>query len=152
MATEAYADMFGFLKKHDVELFPIVEGQLFQNGEPLEGVEIIREATYDDVETETTVTGVSGHFAFPRWRARSDTPGKPLVEARLRQVVAARYQGEFYILWQYTTDQITPEPRIADLLGRLDCDIANEQADYYFPISDRPGLEHIIGSICKLEL
>lgn len=26
MATEAYADMFGFLKKHDVELFP--DGEL----------------------------------------------------------------------------------------------------------------------------
>lgn len=144
--------MFDFLNKVDVELFPPVEGRLFYNGEPLQDVEIIREAAYDKVETETTVTAADGHFSFPRWTARSSTPGKPLIEVRIRQVVAVRYQGEFYILWQHTTDKITPEPVITDLLGRLDCDIVNEQADHYFPIPGSPDFEHIIGSICRLKL
>jgi len=146
------AGIFGFLKKYDVKLFPPVEGRLLQNGEPLEGVEIVREAAYDDVETETTVTVTGGRFSFPRWITKSNTPGKPLAEVRLRQVVAAKYRGEYYLLWHHTTDQITQEPVITDLLGRLDCDIVNEQADYYFPIPDSPGFEHIIGSICRLKL
>ena len=151
MASGVYAGMFDFLKKYDVQLFPPVEGRLLQNDEPLEGVEIIREATYDEVETETAVTGADGRFSFPQWTTRSNTPGKPLIEVRLRQVVAATYQGEYYILWQYTTDQVKPEPVITDLLKRLDCDIASEEIDHYFPIPDNPGFEHIIGSICRWE-
>ncbi|PCM42872.1 hypothetical protein CPA50_17415 [Marinobacter sp. ANT_B65] len=144
--------MFGFLKKYDVHLFPPVEGRLLQNGKPLEGVEVIREAAYDEVETETVITDADGRFSFSEWTTRSSTPGKPLIEARLRQVVAAKYQDEFYILWQYTTDQVVPEPVITALLGALDCDIANEETDHYFPIPDNPGFEHIIGSICRWEI
>ncbi|MBU2873136.1 DUF6795 domain-containing protein [Marinobacter salexigens] len=150
-ATGVYAGMFGFLKNYDVQLFPPVEGRLLHSGVPLEGVEIIREATYDEVKTETVVTDDDGRFFFPEWVTRSNTPGKPLIEVRLRQVVAAKYQGEYYILWQYTTDQIEPESVITELLSNLDCDITNEEIDHYFPIPDNPDFEHIIGSICRWE-
>ncbi|UDL04768.1 carboxypeptidase-like regulatory domain-containing protein [Marinobacter sp. CA1] len=148
-ATGVYAGMFSFLKKYDVLLFPSVEGRLTNQGEPLAGVEIIREATYDEVEAETVETDTEGRFSFPEWTTRSNTPGKPLIEARLRQVVAAKYEGEYYILWQYTTDRIDEEPVISDLLKNLDCDIANEEIDHYFPIPDNPQFDHIIGSICR---
>jgi len=141
--------MFGFFKKYDVLLFPPVEGRLTRDGEPLSGVEIIREATYDEVETETIKTDANGQFKFSAWTTRSSTPGKPLIEARLRQVIAAKHEGKYYILWQYTTDRVDEEPVIADLLRKLDCDISNEEIDHYFPIPDNPQFDHIIGSICR---
>ncbi len=141
--------MFSFFKKYDVLLFPPVEGRLTRDGEPLPDVEIIREATYDEAEVQTVKTDANGRFEFPEWTTRSSTPGKPLIEARLRQVIAARHEGNYYILWQYTTDRIDEEPVIAGLLKQLDCDISNEEIDHYFPIPDNPQFDHIIGSICR---
>ncbi|GAA3584731.1 DUF4198 domain-containing protein [Marinobacter xestospongiae] len=149
MATGGYAGVFGFLNKQDVLLFPPVKGLLTLEGEPVADVEIIREATYDDVDSQTVNTDANGRFAFPEWITRSSTPGEPLAEARLRQVIAAKYEGEYYVLWQYTTDRVDEEPVIAQRLANLDCDLADEETDHYFPIPDKPQFDHIVGSICR---
>lgn len=150
-ATGVYAGMFSFLKKYDVLLFPRVEGSLSNHGKPLVDVEIIREATYDEVEATTVYTDSHGRFSFPEWVTRSSTPGKPLVEARLRQVIAARYEGEYYVLWQYTTDQTDQVPVVAELLKNLDCDLENKEIDHYFAVQGKPNLSHVVGSVCRWE-
>lgn len=143
-ATGVYAGMFSFLKKYDVLLFPAVEGSLNYQGKPLAGVEIIREAT-------TVLTDSNGRFSFPEWLARSSTPGKPLVEAPLRQVIAARYEGEYFVLWQYTTDQTDRVPVIAELLKNLNCDLEHKEIDHYFAVPGKPDLSHVVGSVCRWE-
>lgn len=150
-ATGVYAGMFSFLKKYDVLLFPAVEGSLNYQGKPLAGLEIIREATYDEVEATTVLTDSNGRFSFPEWLARSSTPGKPLVEARLRQVIAARYEGEYFVLWQYTTDQTDRVPVIAELLKNLNCDLEHKEIDHYFAVPGKPDLSHVVGSVCRWE-
>lgn len=149
VSSEVSAGMFGFGKKYDVELFPAVEGRIARDGVPLEGVTIVREATYDDAELQETETGPDGRFYFPSWTIQSRTPGKPFTEARLRQVVAAEYQERKYLLWYYVTDSIETERVVAEKLHTLDCDLTNDEISHHFPVAENPSFTHNVASICR---
>lgn len=147
--NEVSAGMFGFGKKYDVQLFPVVEGRITKNGVPQPGVTIIREATYDDAEVQETVTGLDGRFSFPSWTIRSRTPGKAFVEDRLRQVIAAKHEGEQYLLWYYVTGRLDGEQVIAEKLGALNCDLNDEELSYHFQMVENPSFTHNLASICR---
>lgn len=148
-SSEVCAGMFGFGKKYDVELFPVVEGRVVRDGVPLEGVTIVREATYDSAEIQKTTTNSDGYFAFPDWVIRSATPGKPLAEVRLRQVIVARYEGSTFLLWYYVTGRISGEKVIAEKLHSLNCDLGDDEIDYHFPKAENADFTHNISSICR---
>lgn len=149
--NEVSAGMFGFGKKYDVQLFPVVEGRITKNGVPQAGVTIIREATYDDAEIQEAVTGPDGRFSFPPWTIRSRTPGKAFVEDRLRQVLAAKHKGEQYLLWYYVTGRLDGEEVIAEKLGNLSCDLNDEEISYHFQMVENPSFTHNLASICRWE-
>ncbi len=147
--SEVSAGMFGLLKKYDVELFPEVEGRIAINGRALEGVTVIREATYDEPEIQETETGPDGRFSFPVWSIQSRTPGKAFVEDRLRQVVVAVHEEGRYVLWYYVTGSIEREKVIAEKLQALNCDLQDKEMDFHFQIAENPNFTHNIASICR---
>ncbi|WP_417547635.1 DUF6795 domain-containing protein [Marinobacter segnicrescens] len=147
--SEVSAGMFGFGKKYDVELFPEVEGWIVRDGVPLEGVIIVREATYDEAEIQETTTDQHGYFSFPEWITSSRTPGKPFVEDRLRQVIVAKHGGQTFVLWYYVTGRIEGESVVAEKLRALLCDLNDEEVDHHFQKAENPDFTHNISSICR---
>lgn len=147
--NEGNAGMFGFLKKFDVLLFPEVRGRVEQAGAPVQGLKIIRAATYDTAETQETHTDKNGVFSFPPWTTKSRTPGKPLVEDRLRQVVVAQQGGEKYVLWHYVTARVTGEAVITEKLAHLNCSLEDEEIVHHFTKVENPSFTHNISSICR---
>ncbi len=144
--------MFGLGKKVDVFLCPAVQGQITMNGEPVAGLEITRELSYDgNFKLDYTRSSDSGHFSFDEVTTRSRTPNKPFVEARTRQVLIADYQGQRYVLWFYVTDDIREEPVISDKLRNLKCDFSSEDIYQHIPIPDKPHLTYNISGICRWE-
>lgn len=149
LISEVSAGMFGFGKKYDVLLCPEVKGSISINGQPVEGLTIMREVIYDDPHVETAETREDGSFYFPPLNVRSSTPGKAFDETRTRQVLVTEYQGEKYVLWVYATDAIEEEPVIAEKLSNLNCDLSNEKTQHHFQIPDHPSFTHNIISICR---
>lgn len=149
VTSKVPAGSFGFGKKQNVELFPMVFGQITLQGRPVEGVQVVREASYDDAEIQKTETGPDGRFSFPEWTIRSRTPGKAFVEDRIRQVLIAEYKDQEYLLWYYVTGRVRGEHVVAQKLGRLVCDLTDEEMDYHFPSLENPGFTHNVGSICR---
>lgn len=148
--SEVSAGMFGFGKKYDVFLCPEVKGSISIDGEPVEGLTIMREVIYDEAYVETVETKEDGSFYFPPLSARSSTPGKAFDETRNRQVLVTEYQGEKYLLWLYVTEAVEEEPVIVEKLSKLDCDLGDEERIYHFEIPDAPSFTHDIKSICKM--
>lgn len=91
--SEVSAGMFGFGKKYDVFLCPEVKGSISIDGEPVEGLTIMREVIYDDAHVETVKTEEDGSFYFPPLTVQSSTPGKAFDETRTRQVLVTEYEG-----------------------------------------------------------
>lgn len=147
--SEVSAGMFGLGKKYEVQLFPVVEGRILLDGEPLSGATVIREATYDEAEIQEIRTDQEGRFSFPPWTVQSSTPGKPFVEDRLRQVIVARHQGNQYVLWYYVTGRIDGEKVVAEKLKALSCDLKDEELDHHFVKAENPDFTHNISSICR---
>lgn len=147
--SEVSAGMFGFGRKYDVQLFPPVQGRILLDGSALPGVTVIREATYDEAEIQETRTNHEGYFSFPAWTIKSRTPGKPLVEDRLRQVIIVNHQGSKYVLWYYVTGRIDGEKVVAEKLQTLNCDLQNEEIDHHFQKVENPDFTHNISSICR---
>lgn len=147
--SEVSAGMFGLGKKYDVQLFPPVQGRILQDGRALSGVTVVREATYDAAEIQETQTDEEGRFSFPAWTIKSRTPGKPLVEDRLRQVIIVNHQARKYVLWYYVTGRIDGETIVAEKLQTLDCDLKNEEIDHHFQKAENPDFTHNISSICR---
>ncbi len=143
--------MFGLGKKVDVFLCPAIQGQITMNGEPVAGVEITRELSYDNIKLDRTRSSASGHFSFDEVTTRSRTPNKAFVEARTRQVLVADYQGQRYLLWLHITDSIKEEPVISEKLQSLKCDFSNEDIYQHFPIPEYPSFTYNIKGICRWE-
>lgn len=146
---EVDAGMLGFGKKYDVELFPFVEGRVTQNGAPLKNATVIREATYDGAEVQETVTDQDGYFSFPEWVVSSRTPGKPLMEARLRQVIIVSHETKAFVLWYYVTGRIDGEKVIAEKLRTLHCELNDDEVDHHFQKAENPNFTHNVSSICR---
>lgn len=143
--------MFGLGKKADVFLCPAVQGQITLNGEPLAGVEITRELSYDNIKLDRTRSSASGHFLFDEASTKSRTPNKAFVEARTHQILVADYQGQRYLLWHYVTGSIKEEPVISDKLRNLKCDLSSEEIYQHIPIPENPNLTYNIVGICRWE-
>lgn len=149
MGSEAAAGMFGLGKKYHVQLFPVVEGRITQDGSPLSGVTVVREATYDDSEVQETVTDPDGRFSFPPWNIHSRTPGKSFVEDRIRQVIVAEYAGHKYLLWCYVTGRIDGEQVVAEKLRAMECDLNDEEIAQHFQMAENPDFTHNLSSVCR---
>ena len=149
LAFDVSAGLFGLGKSYEVQLFPAVEGRVTKGGVPLAGASVVREATYDDAEIQQTLTDADGRFGFPAWTIRSRTPGKSLVEDRLRQVIVVEHEGWKYLLWYYVTGRINGEQVVAEKLKSLECDLDDQELSYHFPKAENPSFTHNIGSICR---
>lgn len=147
--SEVSAGMFGFGKKYDVFLCPEVKGSISIDGEPVEGLTIMREVIYDESQVDEVKTAEDGSFYFPPLKVRSSTPGKAFDETRTRQVLVTEYQGEQYVLWVYATPAIEEEPVISEKLSQLDCDLTDEKTQHHFVIPEQPNFTHNIVSICR---
>lgn len=135
--------------KQDVQLFPAASGRITRDGMPVPGIAVIREATYDDADVQKTLTDSNGRFSFPAWTVRSRTPGDPLVEDRLRQVIVVEQEESKYVLWYYVTGRLNGEQVVAEKLKSLECDLDDQELSYHFPKAENPSFTHNIGSICR---
>ncbi len=149
LISEVSAGMFGLGKKYDVFLCPEVKGSISIDGQPVEGLAVMREVVYDDSHVEQVKTEKDGSFYFPPLMVRSSTPGKAFDETRTRQVLVTEYEGEQYVLWVYATPAIEKEPVVSEKLSQLNCDLRNEKTQHHFAIPDDPSFTHNIISICR---
>ncbi|WP_426359652.1 DUF6795 domain-containing protein [Pseudocolwellia sp. HL-MZ19] len=61
--------MFSFFKKTKVQLSPFVKGRITDNGQPLPGLEVVRELFYSGYDKENAIidyalTNTNGEFSF----------------------------------------------------------------------------------------
>ncbi len=148
---EGFAGMFELIKKHDVHLSPEVEGRVLKDGKPVEGLQISRSLTYEEELIDRTTTDVDGRFYFPSKTIQSRLPGRPLTDARNRQIVYATENGQHFILWHYTTDSIEPEITVTEKLSALNCDLSDPEKLYHFKWIEHPDFTHDVISICRWE-
>jgi hypothetical protein len=147
-SQQVMADMFSWFKKYDVHLSPAVKGKVTVNGEPVAGIEVSRELTYDDDFIDKTTTAADGSFMFSAKSIRSRKPGG-LAEMRTRQVISTRYNDKQYLLWYLTTSSITPQQAVVKKLSVLHCDLNNEELEHVFPNIENPDFPHSTFSICR---
>ena len=67
LTTEADANMFGLFKKYDVQLSPLVQGQINHNRKSISNQQVTRSLTYgDDKELiDIVASDHNGDFSFP---------------------------------------------------------------------------------------
>lgn len=65
-SQQVTADMFAWFKKKELQLSPKVTGQILLNGQPVQGITVLRDLNYgDELYTDKEVTDQEGHFSFP---------------------------------------------------------------------------------------
>ncbi|WP_290616676.1 MULTISPECIES: carboxypeptidase-like regulatory domain-containing protein [unclassified Arsukibacterium] len=149
-SQQVFADMFDWLKKHDVQLSPAVQGKVLLNGAPVTGATVSRELHYDKEYVDTAISDDSGNFSFPEKSIRSRKPGT-LQELRTRQVIVIHYQQDTYLLWYLTTSSLTPQQAIVQRLAALNCDLSDTEQEQVFPNIENPDFPHSTFSICRWE-
>jgi len=149
--AQANANMFGFLKKYDVHLSPVVEGKVLFDGKPLIEQKIIRSLTYgdDEEQIETVTSDHDGSFHFPEKNIRSRRPGSMFDESTVRQIILIKKNNKEYLLWYSNTLDIKPAQAISKRLLSLQCDLDNSEKAFEFPSIEHPKLNHFTDSICR---
>lgn len=151
LTIQVNASMFGFFKKYDVHLSPVVQGQINLNGHPVPNQKVIRSLTYgDDAEQiEEVMTDQNGKFYFPDKNIRSSRPGSMFDESTVRQIVLIERDNKKYLLWYSDTFGIKPAEAISERLSALICDLNNSEETFEFPSIEHAKLNHFTYSICR---
>jgi len=151
LPNKAAAGMFNFFKKETVHLSPEVKGHAFNNGIPMENVEVYRDLKYDnETYTEIVKTDSKGRFQFTSKEVRSSRPNS-LLENRIWQEISVKYQGKFYILWYLVNASIEPHQTITETLAKLECDISEDENEFELANIEDPNYPHGVLSRCKLK-
>lgn len=151
ISTQAYADMFGFLKKQDYVLSAPVKGVLLKGGNPQSGVEVLRSLTYGKEYVDKSVTDEVGRFSFPKKIIRTSKPSNMFDNESVHQhIYIDNGTLEGVIVW-YSIIYLNPDSQtLIELLSSLECDIAQEPQTYDIPIAENNGHTFTIYTTCKL--
>ncbi|WP_281560372.1 DUF6795 domain-containing protein [Thalassomonas sp. RHCl1] len=149
--TKGMADMFGFFKKYDVHLCPLVKGQILKEGKAVAGIEVIRSLTYVDNKEriDSVKTDDKGNFILPKVNIRSKMPGNFMVEHNTRQIIYTEQNNKKYILWNTSMWGFKPIAAFNRKLSSLNCDLTSPKVSFEFANDKHPQRPHYAGTICR---
>lgn len=146
--------MFGFFKRHTVEMSPEVRGRITDGGKPVVGMQVARSLSYEGYEKgkeqlEHTITNENGEFTFQPMIIKSRMPGDIFGQnQRVMQIVYVERGDKLYRLWfaHKTWDPIQP---LSDLLLQLKGDLQNKEVKHLIDTTQFGGIPaQIVSSIC----
>ncbi|WP_394496529.1 DUF6795 domain-containing protein [Shewanella sp. ENK2] len=137
-----------FFKKYEVELSAPVKGRITNHGEPVSGLEVVRELSYGGHNKgkpiiEHALTDVNGEFSFNEKKIRSNAPGNIFgQDARLRQEIYIKKDSEvikgeddnYYWLWLISKNWMSV-PYLNSFLLQLNADLTNKEIHYEADLS-----------------
>ncbi|PMG41181.1 hypothetical protein BCU91_11090 [Shewanella sp. 10N.286.52.B9] len=146
--------MFGFFKRHTVEMSPEVRGRITDGGEPVVGMQVARSLSYEGYEKgkeqlEHTFTNENGEFTFQPMIVKSRMPGDIFGQNQLvMQIVYVERGDKLYRLWG-TRKVWEPMPPMSDLLLQLNGDLQNKEVQHLIDTSSYGGMERQnVSTIC----
>jgi len=152
-STEVQA-MFGFFKRHTVEMSPEVRGRITNGGNPVVGIQVARSLSYEGYQDgkeqlQHTLTNENGDFSFPAITIKSRMPGDIFGQnMSVLQIISVKRNDKFYRLWNTSKDW-NPVQQLTDLLLKLNGDLTNKEIHYEIETPDHGGRnQHIAFSIC----
>lgn len=134
-------------EKEVVHLCPEVRGRVLDNGNPIVGVTIMRELSYNDYGSikDFTVTDVDGYFSLPEKIMKKSPYKMEITHHHISQLIAVvdkekKYKKEssqtLYPLWNVTKKHIGKDESFIEKLKSLECDVNSKE--YYFAFNYRP--------------
>jgi len=146
--------MFGFFKRHTVEMSPEVRGRITDDGKPVAGIQVARSLSYEGYkkgkeQLEHTFTNENGEFSFQSVVIKSRMPGDIFGQnMRVKQSVYVERGDDLYSLW-FTRKVTFPIEPISDLLLQLNADIKNKEVQHQIDTSAFGGMSaQVVISIC----
>lgn len=143
-STEVQA-MFGFFKRHTVEMSPEVRGRITDGGKPVVGMQVARSLSYEGYEKgkeqlEHTFTNENGEFTFQPMIVKSRMPGDIFGQNMLvKQSVYVERGDDLYSLW-FTRKPWDPIQPMSDLLLQLNADLQNKEVQHQIDTTDFGGM------------
>lgn len=146
--------MFGFFKRHTVEMSPEIRGRITDGGKPVVGMQVARSLSYEGYEKgkeqlEHTFTNERGEFSFQPMIIKSRMPGDIFGQNMLvKQSVYVKCGDDLYSLW-FTRKVWDPIQPMSDLLLQLNGDLQNQKVQHQIDTTQFGGLPaQVVGSIC----
>ncbi|WP_159821992.1 DUF6795 domain-containing protein [Colwellia sp. 20A7] len=137
--------MFGFFKRHTVEMSPEVRGRITDGGKPIVGMQVARSLSYEGYEKgkeqlEHTFTNENGEFSFKPMIIKSRMPGDLFGQNMLvKQSVYVERGEDLYSLW-FTRKPWDPIQPMSDLLLQLNADLQNKEVQHQIDTTDFGGM------------
>jgi len=152
-STEVQA-MFGFFKRHTVEMSPEVRGRITDGGKPVVGIQVARSLSYEGYQDgkeqlQHTLTNENGDFSFPAITVKSRMPGDIFGQnLQVQQIIYIERGENLYRLWN-TSKLWEPIKPLSDLLVQLTGDLQNKEVQHLIDTSNHGGrARQSVSSIC----
>ena len=143
-------DMFGWFKKKQAYLSPIVQGVVKENGKPVANIQVSRQLIYmDNVKRIDYVeTDEQGQFYFPEKTIMSRIAANPLSEQRVSQDIYIERGAKTYRLWGADQTAFKEVPEYSKKLASLHCELTDKLVDFEFAHYN-PNRTNVATSICR---
>ena len=143
-------DMFGWFKKKQTYLSPIVKGVVKENGKAVANIKVSRQLIYmDEVERDDTAeTDDKGQFYFPEKTIMSRIAANPFSEQRVSQYIYIKRGDEKYQLWGTVQTAFKEVPEYSKKLASLNCDLTDKLVTFEFAHYN-PNRKNMSTSICR---
>ena len=143
-------DMFGWFKKKQAYLSPIVQGVVKENGKPVANIQVSRQLIYmDDIERDDYAeTDEKGQFYFPEKTIMSRLASNPLSEQRSSQYIYIKRGDKEYQLWGTVQTAFKEVPEYSKKLASLHCDLNDKLVSFAFKKNNHTR-EYMATSICR---
>ncbi len=152
VAVQTQAGTFDMFKKRDIEMCSETEGRITLNGEPVVGIEVLRELFYPDPEhqhADSTITDSDGRFYFPKVAISSRKPRIYTGVLGTEQLIGVKHEGEMYYLWRAFLQGDSVHPEYRNKLTSLECDLASEEVYFTFSNPANHDSPFEASSICR---
>ena len=149
--SQAFADMFGFLKKHDFILSVPINGQLLENGKPLANTSVFKSFTFDEEYLEETKTDENGNFSFSEKVIKTSKPSNMFDNGSLIQHIYIKSdKAEDRVIWFARLGLHKQSTTLNGYLNNLVCDVAKEPQTYDIPIIEDKQHVFTVYTPCKI--
>lgn len=143
-------DVFGWFKKKEAYLSPVVKGVVKEQGKPFANIQVARELIYmDDLQgLDYAETDAEGQFYFPEKTIMSRIAANPLSEQRVSQYIYIERDEQKYQLWGTVQTAFKEVPEFSEKLAMLECELTDKLVTFAFKKNDHPR-EYMATNICR---
>lgn len=162
--SEGGAMLVDWFKKVDVHLCPEVKGRIVYQGEPVEGLKVLRQLVYNDLDVikDEVITDVNGEFYFSEKNIKLAKRKLGFQYRATHQIISIidkekKYRlwdkDHQYRLWEVTQPETSPIPNFMDKLKNMRCDLDNPEVIFDFAYDEKMAVDdyyHYYGlTICR---